>query len=47
MDNPVKLVHFTAEAGKVYYFRSLEQADSDEAKYLIANYPLSISTPKK
>jgi uncharacterized protein DUF2846 len=47
------LAHFTAEAGKVYYFRTrvlLEQRlfdfdpiDSDQAKHLIASYPLSIS----
>ncbi len=50
-------VHFTAEAGKVYYFRTrlneygghmeIDQPDSDEAKYLIANYPASISKPNK
>jgi hypothetical protein len=53
--------HFTAEAGKVYYFRTrflgqlghsstalfLDQPDSDEAKYLIANYPASVFKPKK
>jgi hypothetical protein len=55
----VELAHFTAEAGKVYYFRTrtivardgvdlfLEQADSDEAASLIAAFPLSISHPKK
>jgi hypothetical protein len=39
----VGLVHFTAEAGKVYYFNARvvygEAAD--------ANFPLSVSTPKK
>ena len=54
--NPVELMHFTAEAGKVYYFRSqyvsdgyllLGPADSDEAKYQIAMFPLSVSKPKK
>jgi hypothetical protein len=29
----------------VYLF--LDLADSDEAKYLIASYPLSVSHPKK
>jgi hypothetical protein len=52
------LAHFTAEAGKVYYFRTrsfgdkdqslidLEPVDSDQARYLIASYPLSVSHPK-
>lgn len=49
--------HFTTEAGKVYYFRTrlseygghmeIDQPDSDEAKYLIATYPASISKPNK
>lgn len=60
----VELAHFTAEAGKVYYFRTrfvggirtlypappyldLDRVDSDQAKYLIAYYPLSVSHPKK
>jgi uncharacterized protein DUF2846 len=49
--------HFTAEAGKVYYFRvrpfsekdqllNIEPIDSDEARFLIASYPLSESHPK-
>ena len=53
----VALVRFTAEAGKVYYFRmrpfwakdqilNIDPVDSDEAKYLIAYYPLSVSHPK-
>jgi len=58
------LAHFTAEPGKVYYFRTqflaglttqypvypylvLDQPDSDQAKYLIASYPLSVSQPDK
>lgn len=51
------LAHFTAEAGKVYYFRTrffgnealfdLDAIDSDQAKYLIASYPLSVSHPKQ
>jgi hypothetical protein len=54
----VALAHFTAEAGKVYYYRTriLEDrerrsldfvpVDSDEAEYLIASYPMSVSHPK-
>lgn len=55
----VALAHFTAEPGKTYYFRTrmlgdkdspafdLDQVDSDQAEYLIAAYPLSVSSPKK
>lgn len=55
----VGLVHFTAEAGKVYYFRTsvlgatstnffdFEPIDSDQGKLFIASIPLSISNPKK
>jgi hypothetical protein len=55
----VELTHFTAEAGKSYYFRTqlitsgsvelleLEPADSDEANYLISLYPMSTATAKK
>ena len=56
----VGLAHFTAEAGRVYYFSArvtygeeakpyffLGAADSDQAKYQIASFPLSISNPKK
>jgi|ERR1700728_964934 len=53
---PVGFLHFTAEAGRVYYFDArvvygsqsylfLGAVDSDEAKYLITSYPLSVSTP--
>ncbi len=51
-----EFAHFSAEAGKVYYFRwrylsigglLLAPVDSDEAKYQIAQFPLSISKPKK
>jgi hypothetical protein len=54
----VALAHFTAEAGKVYYFRTrgimsgnqllfdLDPVDSDQARYLISSYPLSVSHPK-
>jgi hypothetical protein len=54
----VAFAHFTAEAGKVYYFRTrtfggnerglldLDAVDSDQARYLIASYPLSVFHPK-
>ena len=57
---PVGFLHFTAEAGRVYYFDArvvpgvgadpylfFDAVDSDQAKFLIASYPLSVSTPKK
>jgi hypothetical protein len=55
---PVGFLHFTAEAGRVYYFDAwvvygsqsylfLGEVDSDQARYLIASYPLSVSTPNK
>jgi hypothetical protein len=55
----VELAHFTAEAGKVYYYRTrlvmskevelleLDSIDSDQGQYLVASFPLSVSTPKK
>ncbi|MGA8271839.1 MAG: hypothetical protein WB919_09805 [Candidatus Sulfotelmatobacter sp.] len=55
----VELAHFTAEAEKVYFYRTrlvmsrsvelleIEPIDSDQGKYLIASFPLSSSTPKK
>jgi len=55
----VELAHFTAEAEKVYYYRTqlvtsrsvelleLEPIDSDQGKYLIATFPLSVSQPKQ
>jgi len=55
----VALAHFTAEPGKVYFFRtrnsgSQEQAfldldpiDSDQGRLFVANYPLSTSQPRK
>ncbi len=55
----VELAHFTAAAGKVYYFRArlfigenqpfllLEPVDRDQGEYLIASYPLSVSRPKR
>jgi hypothetical protein len=58
--HPQGFVHFTAEAGRVYYFNGrviygerteanlfLGEVDSDQGKYLIASYPLSVATPKK
>jgi hypothetical protein len=50
--------HFTAEAGKTYYFRTrrlsgkyqqvfdLEAIDGDQGKYLIASHPLSVAHQK-
>jgi hypothetical protein len=55
----VELAHFTAEEGKTYYYRTrivmsrsvelleLEPIDSDQGKYLVALFPLSVSSPKK
>jgi hypothetical protein len=55
----VELAHFTAEAGKTYYYRTqlvtsrtvelleLDAIDSDQGKYLIDSSPLSVSSPKK
>jgi|HubBroStandDraft_5_1064220.scaffolds.fasta_scaffold88823_2 hypothetical protein len=55
----VELVHFTAAAGEIYYYRmrlimsrseellELDAIDSDQGKYLVASFPLSVSTPKK
>jgi hypothetical protein len=59
VDDRAEFAHFTAEAGKVYYYRTrlimsrsvelleLEPIDSDQGKYLIASFPLSVATPKK
>jgi len=55
----VELAHFTAEAGKTYYFKAdlsfgqneptlqLEAIDSDEGQHLISSYPLSVSHVRK
>lgn len=55
----VELAHFTAAADAVYYFRTrlllsrgiellqLDAIDSDQGKYLVATFPLSVSSPKK
>jgi|SRR5271165_110273 len=59
VDYRVELAHFTAEADKVYYYRTrlilsrsvelleLNVLDSDQGKYLVESFPLSISSPKK
>ncbi|MGA2808346.1 MAG: DUF2846 domain-containing protein [Terracidiphilus sp.] len=59
VEGRAEFAHFQAEAGKVYYYRTrlvmsrevelleLEPIDSDQGRYLISAYPLSISTPKK
>ena len=58
-DSNVQLVHFTAEAGKTYYFRTrlitsrsvelleFDRIDSDQGEFLISNFPRSTSTRKK
>jgi hypothetical protein len=55
----VELAHFTAEAEKVYYYRTrlmlsrsvellqLEPIDSEQGKYLVETFALAIATPKK
>jgi hypothetical protein len=59
VDQRVELAHFTAEAEKIYYYRTrlvtsrsvvfleLDPIDSDQARYLIATFPRSVSNPKK
>jgi len=54
VDNPMELVHFTAEPGGVYFFRGrlvvsgvgsylfLGPVDGDEAQYLLHHYSLSL-----
>jgi hypothetical protein len=51
--------HITVEAGKVYYLGTkafvrtsttrleIDPIDADQARYLIASSPLSVSQPKK
>lgn len=52
---PMGFLHFTAEAGRIYYFDArvvygtesylfLDAVDSDQANYLIDSLPLSVST---
>lgn len=54
----VELAHITAEAGRTYYFRTRDfmwqtrrlkfgPVDSDQAKYMIASYPMAVSQAKK
>jgi hypothetical protein len=55
----VGLAHFSAEAGRIYYFRTrmfgntseilfdLDPIDSDLGKFFVASKPLSVSHPKK
>jgi hypothetical protein len=57
--NQIELLHLYAEPGKVYYFRTrhilsgnanfieIAPVDSDQARYLIASFPLSLSKPSK
>lgn len=54
----VELAHFTAEAEKIYYYRTrlilsrgielleLDPIDSDQARYLIGTFRLAVSSPK-
>jgi hypothetical protein len=55
LENPVEFAHLSVWAGTVYYFRwrygaggnlLLSSVDSDETKYQIATFPISIPTPK-
>lgn len=54
----VEFANFTAEAGRTYFFRTRDfmwqsrrlqfaPADSDQAKYMIASYPMAISNERK
>lgn len=50
----VVLAHLQAEAGQTYFYRTrdhlqlqIDPIDSDEGKYLLAFYPLSVPSPKK
>jgi uncharacterized protein DUF2846 len=55
----LELAHFTAEAGKVYYYRTqlvmsrsvelleLDPIDSDQGNYFISSFQMSVSNPKK
>ena len=59
VEQRVELAHFTAEAGKSYYFRTqlvtsrsvelleLQEIDSDQGSYLYSEYPMARSTAKK
>ena len=53
------MTHFSAEPDRVYYYRTrlvmsgqvelleLDLIDSDQGRYLIGSYPMSVSRPKK
>ncbi|HLV85726.1 MAG TPA: hypothetical protein VKV39_02040 [Candidatus Sulfotelmatobacter sp.] len=55
----LELAHFTAAADTVYYYRTrlfystglsmleLAPVDTDQAKYLIASFPMAVASPKK
>ncbi len=55
----LELAHFTAAADTVYYYRTrlflasglslleLAPIDSDQAKYLVASFPMAVAAPKK
>ena len=57
-EDRTEFAHFRAEAGKVYYYRTrlvmsrsvelleLDPIDSDQGRYLIESFPLSVSKPK-
>jgi hypothetical protein len=59
VEQRVALAHFAAEADKVYFYRTqlvmsrsvelleLDAIDSDQGKYLIGSFPLSVASPKK
>ncbi len=55
LDHGIAALHFTAEAGAVYFFGvknrvtgiSFAPLDSDEGKFLVSRYALSTSHPKK
>jgi hypothetical protein len=59
VDQRFELAHFTAAADTLYFYRTrlvtsrsvelleLDAIDSDQAKYLISFFPLSVSSPKK
>jgi hypothetical protein len=58
-EDRTEFAHFRADAGKVYYYRTrlvmsrsvelleLDPIDSDQGRYLIESFPLSVSKPKK
>jgi hypothetical protein len=55
IDEGMAALHFTAEAGTIYYFRAknrpttiaFDPVDSDEAQFLISRFSLSTSHPRK